>query len=104
MFKSLWGQKLTNYVNVVEMLKRFESGFSLKQAKTFSPQEVIFFISMFLFVWNFFFPYQYPYQYQIASIRLKRPKSERSVWNSDTNLRPKAERSAVLTFGFLDTH
>ena len=39
-FKSLWGKKLTDYVNVVEMLKRFESGFLVKQAKTFTPQEV----------------------------------------------------------------
>ena len=34
------GKKLTDYVNVVEMLKRFESGFLVKQAKTFTPQEV----------------------------------------------------------------
>ena len=50
-FKSLWAKKLTDYVNVVEMLKRFESGFLVKQAKTFTPQEVSFhFIKSFYLV------------------------------------------------------
>jgi hypothetical protein len=39
-FKQKWGKGLGDYVNVVGLLKRFESGFVVKQAKTFSPQEV----------------------------------------------------------------
>ena len=55
-FKSLWGKKLTDYANVSEMLKRFETGFLAKQAKTFTPQEVCFhFIKMLLcFYFGFF--------------------------------------------------
>ena len=39
-FKQKWGKGLVDYVNVSGLLKRFESGFVVKQAKTFSPQEV----------------------------------------------------------------
>ena len=47
-FKSLWAKKLTDYGSVSLLLKRFESGFVVKQAKTFTPQEVCFhFIKMF---------------------------------------------------------